>query len=156
MNAGDLLDNLIDALQHIPEIVEEMDGDASRISAYHDAYPTLTSFELVVDNAPSPSITGVWMASGPARIGDREVCEHRFSLFLRSRRVPAGSSATRVGYYRIFDALRNGVPSNGNGLALLEYQIHPECLPMDFPRMERERDAEGVSYWEVPISFKEL
>lgn len=156
INPAELVDTLVDALRHIPELIEEMDGDATRIRAYHDAYPTITSWELAVGKEPSPSILAIWMETVPSSVGEIQSWEHRVSLFLRARRVPMNGAAQVVGYYRIFQALIDGIPTNGNSLPMVNYQVHSECLPMELPSMSRKVDAEGVNFFEVMVAFKEL
>jgi len=34
--------------------------------------------------------------------------------------------------------------------------VHPSCYPMDLPSILRQTDAEGLDYFEVPITFTEI
>ena len=34
--------------------------------------------------------------------------------------------------------------------------VHPSCYPMDLPSIMRQTDAEGLDYFEVPITFTEI
>jgi len=156
INPAHILDRLVAVLRDIPALVVEMGGDESRIRAYHDAYPTTTSYELAVARAPSPSIVVVWNGTGPDNMGQLLVWRHDFSLFVRARRPPAGAgAAAETGFYKIHESLVEGVPAHGNGLRLVDYQILDGLYPMEPPSMERRSDAEGVNFFEVVISFKE-
>ena len=39
---------------------------------------------------------------------------------------------------------------------MLNATVHPSCYPMDLPIIQRQTDAEGLDYFEVPITFTEI
>jgi hypothetical protein len=38
---------------------------------------------------------------------------------------------------------------------ILNATVHPSCYAMDLPLIQRQTDAEGLDYFEVPITFTE-
>ena len=41
-------------------------------------------------------------------------------------------------------------------IALENATVHPSCNAMDLPTIQRQTDAEGLDYFEVPLSFTEI
>ena len=148
-----LVDNLVTILRDIPGLVEEMDGDPERIFAYHDQYPKKISLAHAIHQMPAPSIMAVWQGSGPGAFGGFDVWKHQVTLFLRARESFDGQPPTP--YCRMFRSITKGVPTQ-TGQQMLNVQIHPNCHPMDLPTIQRQTDAEGLDYFEVPITFTEI
>ena len=44
----------------------------------------------------------------------------------------------------------------GSDVPLLNVTVHSSCYPMDLPQIQRQTDAEGLDYFEVPITFTEI
>ena len=153
IDPAEIVDSLVALLQDIPELVQEMDGDLSRIFAYHDLYPQRVSLELAKYQMPAPGIMVAWQGTAPGSFGNNEVWKHQFSLFLRSREAAPDDPPTS--YYRLFRLLTKGVPSSA-GQPLSNLTVHPACDPMDVPSITRQTDAEGVDYFEVAMSFTEM
>jgi hypothetical protein len=65
LNPGEIVEALVAKLRAIPELVTEMEGDATRICAYHDAYPRKVSLLSAVYEAPHPSILVAWQRTSP-------------------------------------------------------------------------------------------
>ena len=86
--------------------------------------------------------------------GGFDVWKHSITLYVRARESFDGDPPTP--YYRIFRLVTKGVPVHGDGQPLLNLQIHPSCHPMDLPLIQRQTDAEGLDYFEVPITFTEI
>jgi len=42
------------------------------------------------------------------------------------------------------------------GVPLLNATVHASCHPMDLPLIQRQTDAEGLDYFEVPLGFMEI
>ncbi len=152
IDASELVTNLIAALQDIPGLVVEMDNDASRIFPYHDSYPQKVSLVHAIHTMPAPGCMAVWQGTQPGSFGGMDVWRHQVTLFLRARRIsdPAAPSA----YCRLFRLITKGVPT-AVGQPMLNVTVHPACYPMDLPSIQRQSDAEGLDYFEVPISFTE-
>ena len=148
-----LVDNLVAVLRDIPDLVEEMGGDPERIFAYHDQYPKRVSLAHAIHQMPAPSVMAVWQGSGPGSFGGFDVWKHQVTLFLRAREAFDGDPPTP--YYRIFRLITKGVPTT-SGQQMLNVQVHPNCHPMDLPLIQRQTDAEGLDYFEVPITFTEI
>ena len=88
-------------------------------------------------------------SSGRARGVD--VWKHQITLFLRAKEETTLGTA----YYRLFRLIVKGVPTEA-GIALENATVHPSCYAMDLPTIQRQTDAEGLDYFEVPLSFTEM
>ena len=103
---------------------------------------------------PAPSIMAVWQGTGPGSFGDVDVWKHQITLFLRARETFDGDPPT---------AVLPAVPVDHEGRSRREpawrwtnATVHPSCHPMDLPSIQRQTDAEGLDYFEVPITFTEI
>ena len=148
-----LVDNLVGMLRDIQDLVLEMDGDPERIYAYHDQYPKQSSLTHAIHQMPAPSIMAVWQGTGPGSFGGMDVWKHQVTLYLRARETFDGDPPTA--YYRLFRLITKGVPASVD-VAMLNATVHPSCYPMDLPMIQRQTDAEGLDYFEVPITFTEI
>lgn len=153
IDASQLVDNLVSVLRDIPELVEEMGGDPERIFAYHDQYPKQVSLAHAIHTMPAPSIMVVWQGTGPGAFGGFDVWKHQVTLYLRARETAEGDAPAP--YYRMFRLITKGVPA-ASGVAMNLVTVHPSCYPMDLPSIQRQTDAEGVDYFEVPVTFTEI
>jgi hypothetical protein len=154
INTSVLVDNLVAALRDIPELVDEMSGDQERIFAYHYQYPKRVSLAHAIHQMPAPSIMAAWQGTAPGSFGGFDVWKHSVTLYLRARETFDGDPQTP--YYRIFRLVTKGVPAHGDGQPMLNLGIHPSCHPMDLPFIQRQTDAEGLDYFEVPLTFTEI
>ena len=148
-----LVDNLVAMLRDIPDLVVEMDGDPERIYAYHDQYPKKVSLAHAIHQMPAPSIMAVWQGTA-ARLVRRRGC-----LEAPGHAVPARAGDVRWrpadAYYRLFRLITKGVPAaSRRGDA--ERHRSPLLLPDGPPVIQRQTDAEGLDYFEVPITFTEI
>ncbi len=143
-----LVDNLVATLRDIPDLVAEMDGDPERIFAYHDSYPANISLTHAIHAAPAPSILVAWIGTSPGSFGGVDAWKHQVNLYLRAGDTPTA-------YYRLFRLVTKGVPA-ASGQPMLNTTIHADCYPMDLPLIQRQTDAEGLDYFEVPIQFTEI
>lgn len=148
-----LVDNLVATLRDIPELVAEMNGDPAAIYAYHDQYPKRVSLAHAIHSAPAPSILAAWQGSAPGAFGGFDVWKHSITLYVRARETVDGDPPTS--YYRMFRLITKGVPTQ-SGQEMLNIQVHPNCHPMDLPSIQRQTDAEGLDYFEVPLTFTEI
>jgi hypothetical protein len=147
-----LVDALVGLLRDIPELVAEMGGDPGRIYAYHDQYPKRSSVANAIHTMPAPGIMAVWHGITPGSFGSVDVWKHQVTLYLRAPETFDGDPPTA--YYRLFRLITKGVPVSA-GVPMLNLTIHPSCYPMDLPPIQRQTDAEGLDYFEVPITFTE-
>ena len=146
-----LIDNLVALLRDIPDLVMEMDGLANRIYAYHDHYPKRASLAAAIHEMPAPSIMVAWQATAPGSFGSVDLWKHQITLYLRARNT---AETPPTSYYRLFRLITKGVPTS-LGLPMLNAPVHPSCYPMDLPSIQRQTDAEGLDYFEVPMTFTE-
>jgi hypothetical protein len=148
-----LVDNLVTMLRDIPELVQEMDGAPERIYAYHDQYPKRSSLAHAIHQMPAPAIMAVWQGTAPGSFGGVDVWKHQVTLYLRARETADGDPPTA--YYRLFRLITKGVPAAA-GVPMLNVTVHRSCYAMDLPMIQRQTDAEGLDYFEVPITFTEI
>lgn len=153
INPAELVDRLVSLLREIPELVAEMEGDPERIYAYHDQFPKRSSLAQAIDDMPAPAIMVAWHGTAPGGFGGGDVWLHRLALYLRARETLEGDPPTS--YYRLFRLITRGVPLSAC-VPMLYATVHPDCYPMDVPSIERQTDAEGLDYFEVSVSFREM
>ena len=153
INPAEIIDGLVTLLRDIPELVLEMDGDASRIYAYHDQYPKKISLPLAIHQMPAPSIMVAWQGTAPGTFGGNETWKHQVALYLRARETFDNDPPTA--YYRLFRLLTKGIPA-GTSTPMINSTVHQSCYPMDVPSIHRATDAEGLDYFEVAMSFTEI
>ena len=147
----ELVDSLVAALQDIPDLVAAMGADASRIYAYRDSFPKKVSLVHAIHTMPAPGCMAVWQGSGPASFGGMDVWKHQVTLFLRIGENPNPSA-----YYALFRLIIKGTPVTTGDIQMINLTLHASCYPMDFPDIHRQPDAEGLDYFEVPLSFTEI
>ena len=153
IDPSELITNLIGTLRDIPDLVVEMGGDAERIYPYHDSYPKKVSLVHAIHSMPAPGLMVVWQGTQPGSFGGVDVWKHQITLFLRAKETFEGDAPTA--YYRLFRLITKGVPTAG-GVEMLNVTVHDSCYPMDLPQIQRQTDAEGLDYFEVPLSFTEI
>ncbi len=153
INPAELVDNLVAMLRTIPDLVAEMDGDPERIYAYHDQYPKKASLAQAIHTMPAPAVMAVWQGTAPGTFGTVDVWKHQVTLYLRARETD--ESDPPAAYYRLFRLITKGVPAESE-VPMLNATVHPSCYPMDLPLIQRQTDAEGLDYFEVPITFTEI
>ena len=160
INPKTILAEWVTALQSLPNLVEALGGDGTRIQFYTEnttvfGQPTQNNIRLAILSMPPGSIMIAWQGSGPGRLGNMLVFVHDFSLYLRAPEV-AG-----VGYEDLFNWIVNDIPTGGT-LRMLHTQIDPNCEPMDFYLPSARRNtivisADGATfeYFEVPVRLIE-
>jgi len=153
INPAELVDNLVALLRDIPELVTEMGGDEQRIFAYHDQYPKRASLAAAIHDMPAPGIMAAWQGTTPGSFGGGDVGKLQGTRYLRARETFDGDPPTA--YYRLFRLITKGVLSS-LGVPMLNATVHPSCYPMDLPLIQRQTDAEGLDYFEVPMTFTEM
>ncbi len=151
IDPSEIVNNLVAMLRDVPELVTEVANDPARIYAYHDSYPKNVSLVHAIHQMASPSIMVAWQGTQPGYFGGVDVWKHQITLFMRAKEEATAGTA----YYRLFRLITKGVPT-AQGIALLNVTIHASCYPMDLPMIQRQTDAEGLDYFEVPLSFTEI
>ena len=151
IEASELLNNLVAMLRDIPEIVTAMGGDPMRIYPYHDSYPKNVSYVHAIHAMPAPAIMAVWMGIHPEKFGGMDVWNYDFKLFLRAKE----ESTVGTAYTKLFKLIVKGIPTKA-GIAMVNATVLNSCYPMNLPSTERQSDAEGLDYFEVPLSFTEI
>ena len=152
IDPSEIVNNLVAMLRDIPALVTEMGGDPARIYAYHDSYPKNVSLTHALHQMPSPSIMAVWQGTQPGAFGGVDVWKHQVTLFLRRE----GRDGDRR--HRLLPAVPvdHQGRSDCGGHRDENATVHPSCYPMDLPTIQRQTDAEGLDYFEVPLSFTEI
>ena len=67
-----------------------------------------------------------------------------------------GVAVVRVNLYGVpgFRLITKGVPTAA-GVEMLNATVHTSCYPMSLPSIQRQTDAVGLDYFEVPMTFTE-
>jgi len=153
IDPSELINQLVTLLRDIPELLAEMQGDDRRIYAYHDQFPQRSSLAAAIHEMPAPAIMAAWQGTQPGSFGGMDVWKHGVTLYLRAGESLPGDPPTV--YYRLFRLITKGVPAS-LGVPMLNATVHPSCYPMDLPLIQRQTDAEGLDYFEVPLTFTEI
>ena len=153
IDASEIITSLVSMLRDITELVTELGGDPLRIYAYHDQYPKNVSLVHAMHAMPAPAIMAVWQGTQPGSFGGVDVWKHQVTLFLRTKETVDSDPPTA--YYRLFRLLTKGIPVAVR-VEMLNATVHDSCYPMDLPSIQRQTDAEGLDYFEVPLSFTEI
>jgi hypothetical protein len=148
----ELVDDLVAALQDIADLVAAMGADASRIFAYRDSYPKKVSLVHAIHTMPAPGCMAVWQGTQPGSFGGMDVWKHQVTLFLRVGENAAGASP----YYALFRLITKGTPATTGDIQMINLTVNTSCYPMDLPQIQRQTDAEGLDYFEMPLSFTEI
>ena len=139
-------------LRDIPALVTEVGGDPARIYAYHDSYPKNISLIHAIHTDGVAVDHGRLAGDAAGRRSAGWTCgSTRSRCSCAPRRKPTSGTA----YYRLFRLITKGVPTAA-GIALENATVHPSCNAMDLPTIQRQTDAEGLDYFEVPLSFTEM
>src|ERR1035437_1398401 len=147
----ELVDDLVAALQDIADLVAAMGADASRIFAYRDSYPKKVSLVHAIHTMPAPGCMAVWQGTQPGSFGGMDVWKHQVTLFLR-----VGENADPSAYYALFRLITKGTPATPGDIQMINLTVRASCYPMDLPQIQRQTDAEGLDYFEMPLSFTEI
>ena len=154
IDPSEIVTNLVAMLRDVPDLVAEMGGDAERIYAYHDQYPKNVSLVHAIHAMPAPSIMAVWQGTQPGSFGGMDVWKHQVTLFLRARETFGGDPPTA--YYRLFRLITKGVPDCGRRRRCSTPPSTPPATRWTCRSIQRQTDAEGLDYFEVPLSFTEI
>jgi hypothetical protein len=143
VNPKTILAEWVAALQALPDLVEALGGDATRIQFYSEnatvfGQQTQNNSRLAILSMPPGSIMVEWQGTGPTRLGTALVFAHHFSLYLRA---PEDAD---VGYEDLFNLIVNGVPQGGS-LAMLHTAVDPTCEPMDLDLPTAQRNTVVIS-----------
>lgn len=141
-------DAIVSAWRSIPSLVALMAGDATKIYAYQDEYPTSVDvFESIRQMSP-PSIMVVFQESGPGQLNRLEVWKHRFSAFVR----PLGKISP------VWAAMMNGLPL-AVAVKMRWSEVHPSLMRMDPPSLRRQflqvSEFSTIDYFEASITYTE-
>jgi hypothetical protein len=149
VDSNDIIDALIPLLQDIPGLVTAVGGDEERIFAYKDACPNSVSLRDAIYAQPTPSAMIAFEARRAGRNGDFQTVQHDLLVIIRPGSVSD--------YASIAALVMRGIPT-GQGLTMDLLTVHSDCLPfgMDLPELRRESDANGIDYYTLLLSFREI
>jgi hypothetical protein len=153
VDSAEIVNALVTLLRDIPDLVEAVGGDETRIYAYQDRYPKNVSLEMAKYQMPAPGIMVAYQSTVPGSFGGFEAWKHELSISLRAGEDSGDD--TPSGYYRLFRLIVKGIPT-GEEQAMQYLTVHPSCQPMDTPMMRRQTDAMGVDYFEISMLFTEI
>lgn len=153
----DLLDNLVAALQAVPDLVRAMGSEADRIFAYKDVYPVSNSLRDAIMTLRSPSIMVAW--NGASLAGEIQRWRHRIGIYVRAglevAEDPEDDDVTPLGFNGICYHLWNGRKTSSD-LPIKYLTIHASCNPMNPAEITRVVDEQGIDYFEFATSFDEI
>ena len=139
---------IVAKLQAIPGVVTELSGDAGRVFAYEDEYPTSLNLQRAIYEMPDPAVMVVWNGTGPT--GQRyEVWAHRFSLMLKAANK----------FTALCAAISNGIPAGGDGLNFRRTTIDTSCDPIGSMNFDRRfllvTEQSTLDYFEATFTLME-
>ncbi len=159
IDGKELIDGLVGLLQTVPDLLAAVGDDATKVYSYHDSFPERIDIEQARRLMPVPSVM-VSYRGMPVR-GEMDPWEHRVEVDLRIGRetpppeAPDPGETTARGYYRMIRALAKGKPA-GWEQAITSRKVLASCYAAQFESIQRQSDREGVDYFEVIMSFREI
>ncbi len=133
-NPGTLVAAIVAKLRLIDALVDELGGEATRITSYDYRYPKETCILDAITKHDQPGVLVTWAGTGQGSVGPSQLWRHEFTLHLRSGRVSDEADVT-AGIYRLFDLIANGT-ATGDNQKFINTEIHSSCHSMDaVPRM---------------------
>lgn len=123
LDASDLLDSIIAALQDIPTLLPFVNNDPANIYASYIDYaiPGTNTETSIVQQRPA-TIMGMWLGTRTGNFAKQEAIKHDYGLYLK----PAGRPST------MFRAIREGIVTS-KGLKFRLINIDPQVsLPEQF------------------------
>jgi hypothetical protein len=157
INPGDAIDRIVDALQHIPELVTAING-AQNILAYHPSFPNASYFRQDLTNLNPGQILVRYLGTQPGSLRENRIWKHDFGIYqLPPNFNGALVPPTSADYYTFFLALIDGVPTNGDGSKMLNYAVVQNCDLMEVPRIQIYSDLDlKRDYFFVQFIFPEI
>ncbi len=153
IDGRELIDTLVDALRTMPDLLAAIGDDPARIYSYHDSFPERVDIEQARRLMPTPSIMVSYR--GLQVRAEMDPWEHLIEIDLRiGKETPPAEGETR-GYYRMIRALAKGKPA-GWEQTLINQQVLAPCYAARIESVQRLSDREGVDYFEVLMSFREI
>jgi hypothetical protein len=151
VDSNSIIDALVLLLKDIPDLVEAVGDDDTRIFAYKDEYPESVSLRSAIYSQPTPSIMVAFQArtrTGPIGGGGWVTIRHDLLVIIRPSSV--------ADYASIAALVTEGVPTSV-GVALCNADVVSDCDPfgVDLPELVRESDENGIDYYTLLLSFRE-
>ena len=154
INPGDAIDAIVDALQHIPDLVAAV-GGAQNIMGYHPTFPGSMYFQQDLNDLSPGQILVRYLGTTPGSLRENRIWKHKFGVY----QVPPDTTAalTSADHYTFLIDLINGVPTNGNGSKMLNYPMVPNCDIMDVPTIAIYIDTTlKKDYYFAAFTFPEI
>ncbi len=153
IDGAEIVSALVEFLRDIPDLVEAVGDDETKIYAYEDRYPSNISLEMAKYQMPAPGVMVAYNGTYPGSFNASESYKHEISISVRAGQD--SGDETPSGFYRLFRLVIRGTPT-GQAQPMQYLVIHASCQPMDPPSMRRQTDAAGVDYFEIVMTFTEI
>ena len=154
INPSDIVNQLVAALQAIPQLVAQLGGSASNIYPYKDSPPQESSLSRAIYEMTSPSVMVAWMGSNPSGQEGLGLFSHAVSLYVR-----ADDATTAPGtptFANVITAIVNGTPTGWTDRLLMSSWFGNRLEPMEVPTIRRIHDEEGtIDLFELATQFTE-
>src|SRR5690242_10345419 len=106
---------------------------------------------------PSPGIMICWLGSVPAQDrGGYGLREHHFAAYLRTKESSDDADGSDI--YKILVLLETGIPASGDGLPIIETELHSSCDPIGNPFNQARivtPPPQSLDYFEARFSLLE-
>lgn len=156
-NPGSLVDALVQSYRLIQDLVQELDGDSSRIFAYLGHYPGQSNLARAIYDMPPQSVMVAYQGFQGGQTGG-SVWAHRISVFCRLR--ASVEQDTGTSYFQMLHLLVSGKPANQD-LRMVDYEFHPNFDSMvDLPSLARQslmvdQSGNAIDYYEMSVICRE-
>ncbi len=157
INPGDAIDAIVDALQHIPDLVTAV-GGAQNIAGYHPTFPGAMYFQQDLNELSPGQILVRYLGTTPGSLRENRIWKHKFGIY----QVPPDTTLapTSAGHYTFLIDLINGVPEvpgNTEDQKMLNYPMIPNCDSMDVPTIAIYIDTTlKKDYYFAAFTFPEI
>ena len=143
----DILEEYVTRLRRIPDLVAALDGEASRIFAYHEERNKDPQLTQIILRWPAPFLMGYLGNSAVVNRASRESFGYEI--------IFAGRFSSETQWLDAFEAFCHGIPTGTTNK--LRYQaVSPRVYPMSAPQFRRiavaVSDTADVVYFEISFT----
>jgi hypothetical protein len=154
LNSRPIADQIVAALQSIPELVAAMGGNAENIFAYHYLFSEENRLESAISQLTAPSIMVAWKGTMPGARDGQTLWAHHFYVFIRTGR--AVGLAVPLSYEDIWWLMINGKVFGSAYASILDYNLVAGLEIMDIPSALHQLDESRFDFFQSVFCFPEI
>jgi hypothetical protein len=153
LNPSLIVDAVVSTLQTIPPLVTAMNGDPTRIAAFHYLYGPNVPLEKAIYEMLAPSILIVFDKTQPGNFNGCTIWKQHICGYVRAANTAA--NVAPVSYEQLWWLIVNS-PVNGGTQNIRSVNVLPRLQIMDTPSITRGADADGIDWFRFNFVFPEL